>query len=145
MGDIDEIQNELEKYISDNKSNWNLLPNETWLKIIRAELQHCDFKANHICLTFVTLNLKNKRFNELTQKRKDNLPRIYCNSELLPKPKSGKYIVSIHSLIQKFGSFCGIVLEIKQTVNFSRWNSAWLVLIPDSHLWLIILNIFWKN
>ena len=98
-----------------------------------------------ICLTFVTLNLKNKRFNELTQKRKDNLPRIYCNSELLPKPKSGKYIVSIHSLIQKFGSFCGIVLEIKQIVNFSRWNSAWLVLIPDSHLWFTILNISWKN
>ena len=48
MGDIDEIQNELEKHISDNKSNWNLLPNEIWLKIIRAELQHCDFKANHM-------------------------------------------------------------------------------------------------
>ena len=123
MGDMDNVQNELDKYISDNKSNWNLLPNEIWLKIIRAVLQQSDFKANHICFTFATLNLVNKRFNELTQKCKDNLPRIYCNPELFPKPKSGKHIVSIQSLIRKFGSFSGIVLEIKRIVNFSHWNS----------------------
>ena len=80
MGDMEDVQNELDKYISDNKSNWNLLPNEIWLKIIRAVLQQCDFKANHVCFTFATLNLINKRFNKLTQKCKDNLPRIYCNS-----------------------------------------------------------------
>ena len=145
MGDMDDVQNELDKYISDNKSNWNLLPNEIWLKIIRALLQQCDFKANHACFTFATLNLVNKRFNELTQKCKDNLPRVYCNPELLPKPKSGRHIVCIQSLIRKFDSFSGAVLEIKRIVNFSRWNSAWFVLIPDTHLWLIVLNIFWKN
>ena len=74
----------------------------------------------------MTLNLVNKRFNELTQKCRDNLPRIYCNSELLQKLKSGKHIVSIQSLIRKFGSFSGVVLAIKQIVHFSRWNSAWL-------------------
>ena len=145
MSDMDDVQNELEKYISDNKSNWNLFPNKIWLKIMRAVLQQCNFKANHICLTFVTLNLVNKRFNEPTQKCKDNLPRIYCNPELLPKPKSGKHIVSIQSLIRKFGSFSDVVLEIKRIINFSRWNSAFLVLIPDTRLWFIILNIFWKN
>ena len=145
MGDTNDVQDELDKYISDNKSNRNLLPNEIWLKIIRAILQQCNFKANHICFTFVTLNLVNKRFTELTQKCKDNLPRIYCNPELLPNPKSGKHIVSIQSLIQKFGFFSGTVLEIKRIINFSCWNSAWLVLIPDSHSWYIILNIFSKN
>ena len=74
--DIGHVQNELDKYISNNKSNWNLLPNEMWLKIIRAVLQQCDFKANHTCFTFATLNLVNKRFNELTQKCKDNLPKF---------------------------------------------------------------------
>ena len=59
---------ELDKYISDSKSNWNLLPNEIWLKILRAVLQQCDFKANHICFTLANLNLLNKIFNELTQK-----------------------------------------------------------------------------
>ena len=145
MGDMDDVHNELDKYISDNNSNWNLLQNEIWLKIIRAVLQQCVFKANHICFKFATLNLVNKRFNELPQKFKDNLPRIYYNPELLPKPKSEKYIVSIQSLIQKFGCFSSIVLEIKRNFNFSRWNSTWLVLIPDSHLWSIISNIFWKN
>ena len=77
MGDMDDVQNELDKYISDIKSNWNLLPDEIWLKIIKAVLQQCDFKANHICFTFAALNLINKRFNELTQKFKDNLPRTY--------------------------------------------------------------------
>ena len=71
MGDMNDIQNELDKYISDSKCNWNLLPNEIWLKIIRAVPQQSDFKANYICLIFMTLNLANKRFNELTQKFKD--------------------------------------------------------------------------
>ena len=76
MGDMDNIQNELDKYIFDNKSNWNLFPNKMWLKIIRAVLQQCDFKVNHRCFTFTTLNLVNKIFKELTQKCKDNLQRM---------------------------------------------------------------------
>ena len=60
MGDMDDVQNELDKYISDNKSNWNLLPHEIWLKMIRAVLQQCNFKANHICFTFAALNLVKK-------------------------------------------------------------------------------------
>ena len=85
------------------KINWNLLPNEIWLKIIRAVLQQHVFKANHIWFAFATLNLVNKRFKELNRKCKDNLLRIYCNPELIiPKPKSGKHIFGIQSLIQKF-------------------------------------------
>ena len=95
----------------------------------------------HIC----GFESRKKRFNELTQKCKDTLPTIYYNPELLPKPKSGKYIVSIQSLIRKFGSFSGVVFEIKRIVNYSRRNSTWLVLIPDTYSWLIILNTFWKN
>ena len=34
MGDTDDVQDELDKYISDNKSNQNLLPNEIWLKLL---------------------------------------------------------------------------------------------------------------
>ena len=40
-------------------------------------IEQCNFKVNHICFTFATLNLVNKRFNRLTQKCKDNLPRTY--------------------------------------------------------------------
>ena len=115
MSDMDHAQNELDKYIFDGKSNWNLLPDEIWHKIIKAVLQQSDFKANRICFTFATLNLVNKRFKKI-QKCKANLPRIYCNPQLLS----------------------GVVLEIK-------WNSALLALILDSHSWFIILNIFRKN
>ena len=103
MSDMDDAQNELDEYIFDGKSNWNLLPDEIWHKIIKAVLQQSDFKANRICFTFATLNLVNKRFKKI-QKCKANLPRIYCNPQLLS----------------------GVVLEIK-------WNSALLALIPDSH------------
>ena len=115
MSDMDDAQNELDKYIFDGKSNCNLLPDEILHKIIKAVLQQSDFKANHICFTFATLNLVNKRFKKI-QKCKANLPRIYSNPQLLS----------------------GVVLEIK-------WNSALLALIPDSHSWFIILNIFRKN
>ena len=78
-----------------------------------AVLQQCDFKASLVNLNLVSKNLVNKRINEPTQKYKDNLPRIYFNPELLQKPKIGKHIVSIQSLIQSFGSFSCVVLEIK--------------------------------
>ena len=115
MSDMDDAQNELDEYIFDGKSNWNLLPDEIWHKIIKAVLQQSDFKANRICFTFATLNVVNKRFKKI-QKCKANLPRIYSNPQLLS----------------------GVVLEIK-------WNSALLALILDSHSWFIILNIFRKN
>ena len=85
MGNMGDVQNELDKYISGNKSNLNVLPNEISLIVIRAVLRQRDFKASHTCFTFATLNLVNQIFNELTQKCKDNLPRIYCNPELLPR------------------------------------------------------------
>ena len=44
----------------------------------------------------------------------------YCNPELLSKSKSVKHVVNIQSLTQKFGSFSDVVLEIKETVNFSQ-------------------------
>ena len=101
MGNMGDVQNELDKHISDNKSNWNLLPNKIRLEVIRAVLQQCSFKTNNICSRCATLNFANKRFNELTQKRKDQLPRFYSKLELIPKPKRGKHIVGIQALIWK--------------------------------------------
>ena len=118
IGNMGDVQNELDKHISDNKSNWNLLPNKIRLKVIRAVLQQCSFKTNHICSRFATLNFANERFNELTQKRKDQLPRFYSNPELIPKPKCGKHCWHPRLNMKKFDSFSGVMFEIKQIVNF---------------------------
>ena len=101
---------------------------------------------NHVCFVLKNLKLVSHRFFSLASKSLEHLPRIYINNpKLLPKPKRGKYVVSIMSLISKFGSFSGIVLNIKRMLNFSGWNSSWLVLLPCPHSWFIILDFFWKR
>ena len=96
---------------------------------------------NHVCFVLKNLKLVNHQLFSSASKSIEDLPRIYVNnSELLSKPKRGKYVVSIMSLVRKFGSFSGIVLDIRHMLNFSGWNSAWLVLLPCQHSWFIILE-----
>ena len=121
---------------------------EIWFKIIRNVLHQCDFDSleNHVCFVLTNLKLVIHHFFSLASKNLEDLPRIYVNNpELLPKPKRGKYVVSIMGLIKKFGSFSGIVFDIKHMLNFSGWNSTWLVLLPCTYSWFIILNFFWKK
>ena len=131
-----------------SEANWDLQPNGIWFKIIRTVLHQCDFHSleNHVCFVFKNLKFVNHRFFSLASKSIEDLPKIYVNNlELLPKPKRGKYFESIMSLIRNFGSFSGIVLDIKRMLNFSGWNSAWLVLLPCPSSSFIILDFFWKK
>ena len=89
-------------------------------------LHQCDFNSfeNYVCFVLKNLKLPNHRFFSLASKSIEDLPRIYLNNPgVLPKPKRGKCVVSIMSLIRKFGSFSGIVLVIRHILNFSGWNS----------------------
>jgi len=73
------------------------------------------------------------------------LPKVYISfPEMLPKPFHGKHIVSVNKLIRDFGSFSGVMLELKQIINHPKWNLAWLILICHGFGWYIIENIFWK-
>ena len=70
------------------------------------------------------MKIVNHGFLSLASKSIEDLLRIYLNNpDLLPKPKRVKFVVSIMSLIRKFGSFSGIVLHIKHMLNFSGWKS----------------------
>ena len=146
-GDMDDPQDDMDDPQGELEVDWDLLPNEIWLKIIRDALQQCDFSIeNHVCFTFQSLRLVNQRISQLVALCIEELPRIYCNNaELLPKPKNGKHVVSVMSLIRKSGSCSGVVLELKRILNFSRWNSAWLVLLLCPHSWFVILSIFWRK
>ena len=111
-------------------------------------LHQCDFNSleNHVCFVLKNLKLVNHRFFSLASKSIEDLPRIYLNNPgVLPKPKRGKFVVSIMSLIRKFGSFSGIVLVIRHMLNFSGWNPPWLfrLLCPRSRF--ITLDLFWKK
>ena len=105
-----------------SETNWELLPNEIWLKIIRTVLHQSDFNhlENHVCFVLDNLKLVNHRFFSLASNSIEDLPRIYVkNPALLSKPKRQKYVASIMSLIREFGSFSGLVLGIKPMLNFS--------------------------
>ena len=131
-----------------SETNWELLPNEIWLKIIRTVLHQSDFNylENHVCFVLDNLKLVNHRFFSLASNSIEDLPRIYVkNPALLPKPKRQKYVASIMSLIREFGSFSGLVLGIKPMLNFSGWNSVMLVLLPCTHSSFIILVFCWKK
>ena len=103
----------------------NNLPDEIWVKIIRFALRDSDFsKENHICKMYNSLLNLNMRFSRIDQSCRDQLPRIYFpNEDLLPKEKNGYITASVISLIRKFGSFSGIVLELKRI--FSQ-NKKWM-------------------
>ena len=111
-------------------------------------LHQCDFNSleNHVCFVLKNLKLVNHRFFSLASKSIEDLPRIYLNNPgVLPKPKRGKFVVSIMSLIRKFGSFSGIVLVIRHMLNFSGWNSPWLVRLLCPRSRFITLDLFWKK
>ena len=54
-------------------------------------------------------------------------------------------IVSVRSLIKKFGSSSGVVLEVRRIVASPNWANAWLDLPFRGLGWFIILNIFWRK
>ena len=43
------------------------------------------------------------------------------------------------------GSYSGVILELKRIINSSKWNHAWVVLLPDVHSWFIVTNKFWRK
>lgn len=127
--------------------DWNQLPDEIWMRIIRFALQASDFtKENHVCTTFDSLCSLNDRFSRIMGSFKDQLPRVYCpKKNLLPKENNDVVTVSVMSLIRKFGSHSGLVEELKRVIPGTKWNMAWLELIAEKYSWFIIIRCFWKS
>ena len=73
------------------------------------------------------------------------LPRVYISDERVLNQKSRKRAVSVQRLIKCFGSFSGVILELKGIINSSKWNHDWVGLLSDVHSWFIVTNIFWRK
>ena len=71
------------------------------------------------------------------------LPRIHIPyTDNLPKAINGIRTVSVKRMIRLFGSFNGVMTELKQIVNDNYWNIAWVMLALYRLGWFIIENIF---
>ena len=78
-------------------------------------------------------------FCDITHRLVSMLPSIYLSNAGEPG------IVSVRSLIKKFGSSSGVELEVRRIVASPNWANAWLDLRFRGLGWFIILNIFWRK
>ena len=116
------------------------LPNEILEKIFSEALLSSGFSwPNHVCRMYNNLCKVNARFRDITRRLVSMLPSVYFSD-------GGELgIVSVRSLIKKFGSSSGVVLEVRRIVASPNWANAWLDLRFRGLGWFIILNIFWRK
>ena len=66
VSNLNNLQSDMDNPKDKVEVDWNLLPNEIWLKIIKNALQQCGFCIEyHVCFTFESLRLVNQQFSNL--------------------------------------------------------------------------------
>ena len=136
------VGNETVEMVSANDATTPIerLPNEMLEKILSEALLSSGFSwPNHVCRMYNNLCKVNVRFRDITRRLVSMLPSSYFS-------EGGELgIVSVRSLIKKFGSSSGVVLEVRRIVASPNWENAWLDLRFRGLGWFIILNIFWRK
>ena len=136
------VENETVERVSTNDgiSPIERLPNEILEKILSEVLLSSGFSwPNHVCRMHNNLCKVNVRFRDITRRLVSMLPIIYLSD-------GGELgIVSVRSLIKKFGSSSDVVLEVRRIIASPNWANAWLDLQFHSLGWFIILNVFWRK
>ena len=136
------VGNETVEMVSTNDATTPIerLRNEILEKILSEALLSSVFSwPNHVCRMYNNLCKVNVRFRDITCRLVSMLPSIYFS-------EGGEFgIVSVRSLIKKFGSSSGVVLEVRRIVASPNWANAWLDLRFRGLGWFIILNIFWRK
>ena len=136
------VENETVERVSTNDgiSPIERLPNEILEKILSEVLLSSGFSwPNHVCRMHNNLCKVNVRFRDITRRLVSMLPIIYLSD-------GGEIgIVSVRSLIKKFGSSSDVVLEVRRIIASPNWANAWLDLQFHSLGWFIILNVFWRK
>ena len=97
------------------------LPNEILEKFLSEVLLSSGLSwPNHVCRMHNNLCKVNVRFHDIARWLVSMLPIIYFSD-------GGELgIVSVRSLIKKYGSSSGIVLEVRRIIASPNWASAWL-------------------
>ena len=127
-------------FTNDATSPIDRLPNEILEKIITEAVSSSGFSwPNHVCRIYNILCKVSVRFRDITRRLVSLLPSIYFSN-------GGEIgIVSVRSLIKRFGSSSGVVREIQRIVASPNWANAWLELRFRGYGWFIIHNIFWRK
>ena len=136
------VENETVEMVSANDgiSPIERLPNEILEKILSEVLLSSGFSwPNHVCRMHNNLCKVNVRFRNIARRLVSMLPIIYFSDG------GERGIVSVRSLIKKFRSSSGVVLEVRRIIASPNWANAWLDLRFRGLGWFIILNVFWRK
>ena len=107
------VKNETVEMVSTNGGTTLIerIPNEILEKIISEALLSSGFSwPNHVCRMYNNLCQVNVRFRDITHRLVSMLPSIYLSNG------NELGIVSVRSLIEKFGSSSGVGLEVRRRV-----------------------------
>ena len=122
------------------------LPYEIWEQILSHVISQSDFFwPDYTRRLFCRIRSVNRQFYQIMESLKLTLPRVYISDERVLNQKSGKRAVRVQRLIKRFGLYRGVILDLKRTINSSKWNHAWVVLLPDVHSWFIVINMSWRK
>ena len=115
------VENETVELIFTNDGTTPIerIPNGILEKILSVALLSSGFSwPNHICPTYSNLCQVNVRFRDITRRLVSMLPSIY-------RFDGGELGIVIRtSLITKFGSSSGVVLEVRRIVASPNWANA---------------------
>ena len=121
-------------------------PYEKLEQILSHVISRSDVSwPDHKCRLFCRIRSVNRQIYQIMESLKLTLPCAYISDERVLNQKSGERAVSVQKLIKLFGSYSGVILELKRVINYSKWDHAWVVLLLYVQSWFIVTNIFWKK
>ena len=105
------------------------LPNEVLEKIFQIVLISAVLCAGNACCEYQSLCRVNRRFREVTERLYGMLPRVHISGGLQSR------VVSVRSLIKKYGLSSGLVIELRRIISNPKWADAWLELNKEEYDW----------
>ena len=122
----------------------DILPLEIMEKIFMYALApDCNIQ-NHVCWTYKNALSVIPRFKAFKEKARKKLPMVHI-SNAFGLPKGRKIVVNMHRVIENYGTYSGVVMELKRLIGHPSWNSVWLVLIPEAYSWFILEDMYWEG
>lgn len=116
------------------------LPNELLEKIFQMVLiSSTALFAGNACHSYQSLCGVSTRFRAVTQRLTRMLPRVYISGGVQ------SFVISVRSLIKKYGTSSGLIMELKRIISDPKWANAWLEIRKDGYDGCVIKRIFWKK
>ena len=120
-------------------SNYDIenLPNEVLDQMFKIVLMSSAIVfAGNACHAYQKLCGVNKRFRAVTRNLSSMLPRVYIRGGVQFR------ILSVRSLIKRYGTSSGLVMELRRIISSSKWANAWFDVQEGEYDWYFIKKIF---